>query len=872
MGRIVAMLRRRRLDGELDEELRTHLEMAAEEYQRRGIAADEAWQRALRDFGGVTQVREAVRMREGVMWVENLRRDLFYALRQMRRSPGFAAVVVATLALGIGATTSMFTLVYSTLMRALPYPEGQRILALHDMRTQGQSTGGLMGVPRFFDVQARNRSFASLGFFFFDQSTMIVGNRMPIAVEAAGTDAALWQVLGAQPLLGRVYGPRDDQANAPETAVLSYSGWQKLFGGDPDVLQQQIRIDGRAVTIVGVMPAGVDLPSGIDLWHDAQFVPADQTKYRGEGTRFLNVFGRLRPGVTRAAAQADLARIGEQLRQEYPASDGMWGFAGETLREDRYGAMRPALLVLLTASALLLMIACINVANLLLSRATARQREVALRRALGATAARMTMQFLTESVVLGATGGAIGIASAFVLVRGVAARLPGRLGVPGTVEMNWPVVVVALVVAVGTGIAFGLAPVLESRRVELNTTMKQGETRVGGSGHSLRNALVAVQVGLSLILLVGASLLAESLWHLVKNPLGFAPQHVLTFSLRLPWDADAKPGVTKAFFGDVQQRLEALPGVVAVGQIDAPPMTDWHLRSNFDADWLPRTADKPAINAEDRSIGGNYLAAMGASLRAGRYFDRADLDRAQIPVLVNEALVQEYLPDGNPLGRHLLVGSEPHEIIGVLANVRGTGGLMTAPSGPEVYWPAEWRGGVPNRYFIVRSELRADQLVPAVRRIVHEVNPQQAIGNVATMDDLLDKAVAQPRLNMAVVASFAGIALLLACVGIYGVVAYFVAQRRQEIGVRMALGATRGEIAALFMKRAMAAAGIGLAAGTCVSLGLTQLLRSELYGVRPNDPLVYAASIAALLIPVAIATLRPALVAASVNPAEALRE
>ena len=314
----------------------------------------------------------------------------------------------------------------------------------------------------------------------------------------------------------------------------------------------------------------------------------------------------------------------------------------------------------------------------------------------------------------------------------------------------------------------------------------------------------------------------------MKNPLGFVPEHVLTFSLRLPWNT--KEGQIRNLYAGVQERIEALPGVTAVGQMDALPTVDWHLRSNFDADWLPRTANKPAINAEDRSIGGNFLGAMGTPLLAGRTLTEQDSLVKDIPILVNQELVRQYLPGGNPLGRHLLVEGTPHEIVGVIANLRGTAGSIASPPGPEVYWPADGNGGVTQRYFVVRSQIDPEQLVRAVREQVHAVDPQQAIGNIGTMDELLDKAVAQPRLNMAVVASFAGIALLLACVGIYGVVAYSVAQRTQEIGVRMALGATRREIALLFVRRAVVPAAFGLLAGTCVSLGLTQLLRSQLYG------------------------------------------
>jgi putative ABC transport system permease protein len=855
---------------ELDEEIEAHRRMAIADRVARGESVEHARAEVEREMGNVALAKDVTRQFWGWLWLEHWARDASWAFRQMRRNPGFAAVVIATMALGIGAATAIFTLVWSTLVRPLPYPEAQQIVAIHDVRIQGQSTGGLVSMPRFYDLQARNHSFASLTFFYFDQGTLASGTALPVAVRKVRTTADFWKVFAVRPLLGRTYDARDDQPGGPGTVVLSYGAWQRIFGGDPGIVNRQIAVDGFTVTVVGVMPQGFDAPSGTDVWHCAQFDPADWTKYRGEGTRFINVFARLRPGVTLPMAQADLQRIGEQLRREHPDTDGVWQFQAESLRDNRYGEMRPALLVLLAASALLLLIACLNVANLLLSRATVRQREVAVRRALGASAARMTAQFLTESLVLGLLGGAAGVAAAWSLVRAVAAKLPGRLGVPGTVAVSWQVLGIALLVAAATGIAFGLAPALENRRIGLNTAMKQGESRIGGSGHRLRSALVAVQVGLSLILLVGASLLADSLWHLVRNPLGFSPEHLLTFSVKLPWNT--RPPQTRNFYRDVEQRLQALPQVVAVGEIEAPPTVDWHLRSNFDADWLPRIPNKPAINAEDRNISGNLLQAMGVPLLAGRPFDPQDSRAANSPVLVNEELVRRFLPGGNPLGRHLLVAGTPHEIVGVIANLRGTAGSVASPPGPEVYWPADQKdSGATGRYFVLRTRTDPEQLVPAARAAVHAVDPTQAIGSVATMDQLLDKAVAQPRLNITVVASFAGIALVLACVGIYGVVAFWVAQRTQEIGVRMALGATRGTIALLFVRRGLVPAAAGMVAGAGVALALTRLLRSQLYGVQPADPWVYLLATAALLVSVLLATLVPARRAASVNPIEALR-
>ncbi|MGC2636298.1 MAG: ABC transporter permease [Acidobacteriaceae bacterium] len=869
MAKSAAVFGLRDADAELDEELRAHLEMATEENRRRGMSALEARRRAMREFGGVTQVRERFREQEGLLWLENLRRDAGYALRQMRKSPGFAAVVIVTLALGIGATTAIFTLVYSTLLRSLPYPEGDRIVALHDARIGGRSTGGLMTGPRFFDIAARSRSFQSVALLYFDASTLVEATKLPTAVKAASASAGFWQVFGTAPLLGRTFNAADDLPNAPETAVLSYPAWQKFFNGDRHVIGKQVRLDQRAVIVVGVMPQGFSAAGGVDLWHAAQFVPNNWGGYRGEGLRSMNVFARLKTDVTLPQARNDLDRIAEQLRLQYPQSDGPWRFTAETLREARYGNVRPALLALLMASALLLLIACLNVANLLLSRATVRQREVALRRALGASASRVAAQYLTESAMLAVIGGGAGIASAFVVIRGIAHRLPGSLGRPGAVHMDWVVAGVALLVSLATGIGFGLAPALESRRVRLQSVLRRGEARLGGSGgHALRSLLVTIQVGLSLVLLVGAALLSKSLWNLTRQPLGFQPEHLLTFSLNLPWGT--KPEEARNFYDDVQLRIAALPGVAAAGQINAPPMIDWHLRDSFDADWLPQIAGQLAINAEYRYIAGDFLGAMRTPLLAGRAFTAADQMSKLPPVLVNQALVREFMPKGTPLGHHLLINGAPHEIVGVLANIRGTSGAIAAEPGPEVYWPAD--ANVPtHRYFLVRGQVPPEQLLDAIRQQVYQVDPRQSIGNIFTMDQLVDDATAEPRLNMAVLASFAGIALLLACVGIYGVAAFLAAQRTQEIGIRMALGATRSHIARLFVRRAILPALAGLVAGTGLALAAARLLRSQLYGVRPNDPRVYAASVAVLLLAVTVATLRPALRAARTDPAQTLR-
>jgi predicted permease len=489
---------------------------------------------------------------------------------------------------------------------------------------------------------------------------------------------------------------------------------------------------------------------------------------------------------------------------------------------------------------------------------------------LGASERRIQLQFLTEGTLLALTGGIGGLGLTFLLVRTVATKLPGRLGLPGTVEMNWPVAWFAFGLAVACGIGFGLVPALHKNRGTLSVSLKQGESQLAGrAGAWARNAFVSLQVAVSLVLLVGATLLGESLWNLVKSPLGFVPEHVLTFRLVLPWSA--KPDAARDFHANVQQRLEALPGVIAVGQTSALPTEDWHARGNFDADWLPRTDHHDAVNAEVRSISGDFLRALGTPLLSGRGLAPGDGISKPPRVMVNRTFAQQYLPDGNVIGRHISDDTGVMEIVGIIADVRGTGGSIAGRIGPEVYFSVD--GVHPNtrRSFLVRSQVPPDQLIRTIQEQVHQVDPQQAIAAVAPMDELLGKAVAQPRLNTALIAAFAVLTILLACVGIYGVVAWTVARRFREIGVRMALGATRGQILLHFLGGAVRAAILGVLGGSAAALLLTHFLRSELYGVKPGNPWVYAISIPVLLVPVLVATLRPALRAASIDPLDALR-
>jgi predicted permease len=668
-------------------------------------------------------------------------------------------------------------------------------------------------------------------------------------------------------MLGRAFTENDDQANSPQVAIISYSTWQRFFGSDPGVVNRQVTLDGKGATIVGVLPPGLEYPKKTEIWTPSHFDPAEWTN-RGEGSRFVNVFGRLKRNIALPSVQEELRTIGERLRREHPDTDVNWQFGGESLRDSLYGGAKPALLVLMAASSVLLLIACINVANLLLSRGTTRLREVALRRALGASQRRILAQFLTENTLLALLGGGIGLFATFAGIRFFGASLPGRLGSSG-IEVEWPIAWFTLAVSVLTGIVFGCVPPVQARRLDLNTNLKQGNARVGGAaGSRVRTAFISMQVALSLVLLVGASLLAESLWNLIKSPFGFQPEHVLTFEIKLPWNEKAV--VVKRFFDDLQSKISSLPGVLAVGQISALPTVDWHLRSNFDVDWKPRTEHGDAVNVEDRAVSHDYFRAMGIPLLAGRSFTEADVRAKQPRGLVNQQFARQYFPNGNVIGRHLINKITQFEIIGIIGDVRGTAGSIAAPAGPELYFlPDDNDGG---RSFVVRSSVPPEKLVATIRQQVHQLDPAQAIRNVATLTQRLDESVTQPRFNAGLLTAFAVIAMMLACVGIYGVVSYSVTQRLLEVGIRMALGATSRQILSLFVTRAFYAALVGVGIGAIAALFLARLLRSQLYGVQPDHLLTFAAAALLLLVPTLLASILPALKAATLNPVSSLRK
>lgn len=813
-----------------------------------------------------------------------LAQDLRYAMRQLRKSPGFTLTAVLTLALGIGANTAIFSAVYAFLLRELPYPNAARIAAIEDVNHKG-ATPGLSGGPRYFDLEQQVQSdphgpIETTAFYVYSNPTLITEGHVPEKMTATVGSGQLFSILGTRPLLGRVFGPQDANRKAEPVVVLSYAAWQRTFGGDPNVIGKKVVVSELPTTVIGVMPRGFAYPGNeIDLWLPALMNQNSFGGYRGDGVRFFHILALMRPGIQPKQLQSPLDLLSTRLGQQYPNSDADWGFTATSLRDDLYGNLKPALLALMIAAFCVLLIACVNIANLLMARAVTRQREVALRRSLGATGMRIARQFLTESLLISCAGGAAGVLLADTLLRLLSLRLPASMSFQQiNIQLDWRVLLFAATTAMTTAIVFGLMPTLQNARLDLNQVLKRGEARTGGHfGPDIRNAFIALQVCLSLALLVCAGLLGATLWKLQKTPVGFMADHAITFDTTVAFGT--KKEVALNFYAEFERRIAALPGVTAVGQVDAPIMTPWSSRVTFDIDGRSHTPHSDTVDAESRTIYGQYFEAMGIPLLAGRAFREQDsAGKGPKVVLISQQLARQYFADENPIGRQLIAptdpsargqGDERDEIIGIVGDVRGNDGSVAAPVLPEVYYPSEGRW--PEMNFVVRAQGDPAALTNSIRGVLRSIDPTRAMSKVRTLDQTVALSLAQPRLNTWLLIGFAALALILACIGIYGVIAYSVTQRTQEIGVRMALGASRQQVTSLFLLRAGKWAAIGAGLGICLSLALANVLRAQLFGVQPNSPLIYLSATLVLLVPVLFASYWPARRAARIEPVQALR-
>jgi putative ABC transport system permease protein len=801
--------------------------------------------------------------------MNGLGQDLRYALRQLRKSPGFAAVAVVTLALGIAANTAIFSVIDVVLVRPLPFGAPDRLVWLNGKMPMTDEAG--VSPPDFRDYRASNRTFDGLAAIGYAPGPANLTGDKPEQVLTTIASANFFDCLGVRPLIGRDFLPTDEQVNLPQVAILGYGLWKRNFGGDRNVLGRAIRMDGQSLTVVGVLPSDLPLLSEAQLWLPAPMLNPGMNIRLGHS---LKTIGRLKRGVSLEQSQTDLDAIALQLAHQYPDTNKDWWMRQRSLRDVLVGPVRPALLLMWGAVGLLLLIACVNVANLLLARSISRQKEFALRAALGASRGRMVRQALTESVMLSLAGGALGVLGATWAIHALHAF--GPLSVPRLNESGINPAVLGFTVGISllTGVAFGLVPALQVSGGEFTQGLKEsGRTSAPTSHKRLSSALVVGEIAMSLTLLVSAGLLLKSFWRLIHVVPGFQTDHVVTARLSLNQPAYGRYGDPQKrvkFWRQFEDQVKALPGVVAVGATSELPLTGSHSDDPFH---IPGRSYGPSEfdDAQFRQVTPGYLSAMRIPLMSGRWLDERDNADSLGVVVVNQAFAKRFFADGDVLGKRLQLMGDPQqtrEIVGVVGNI--THVALSEPDWPEMYVPYA-QFAPPTMNVVVRAAANPTNLSAALHAQVSAVDKDVTLSAVTSMDDVLGASVSQPRFSSQLLGVFAGLALLLAAIGLYGLMAYSVTQRRNEIGIRMALGATREDILKLVLRHGSVLALAGLGIGLAASMIATRVLSNMLFAVSPTDPQAFL-SVSLLLAAVALgACYIPARRAAKVDPIVALR-
>jgi putative ABC transport system permease protein len=804
--------------------------------------------------------------------MDTIARDLRYAVRALLRQPGFTAAVVLTLALGIGANTAIFSVVNGVLLRPLPYPNDAQLMMVRTRFASGQTETA--SLPDYTDWKAQSSSFSRVSAYASSNDNLAAVGGEPERVPSARVLPDFFATLGVSPAAGRWFLPEEFVFGAHRVVVLSHGLWQRRFGANRSIIGQTITLNARPYTVVGVAPESMRLPARAQLWSPYAYDPAGRAP--GRRSDFLAVIARLRPGVTEARAQADMDAVGRHLAEAYPPTNQGVGVDVVSLHDRLVGSIRPALLVFTAAVALVLLIACANVANLLLARATSREREMAVRAALGAGRKRLVRQMLTESLVLSAAGGALGLLLAWWGVQALKAAAPPTLPRLDEVALDPMALGFTALAVIVTGLLFGLAPAMRGSAFALHTTLSAGGRAGigGGRGERLRGVLVVAQVALALILLVGSGLLVRTFSRLQQVDLGFDSGHVLTAQIVLPGAKYTGGEQQAAFFNSLRERLASTPGVQVVGLSTDVPLTGGYNYITFDV--VGRPAPGPGETSPDAvptTASPEYFSALKIPLQAGRLFDGTDVPNAPQVAIVNRELVQKHFGGRNPIGERITFGNPSDStgwltIVGVVGSTRLEGvGLETYP---QVFTPLA-QSPVPFLYVVARTIGDPLAFAPVLRRELAALDPAQPISDVASMDERAASSVAQFKLNSIIVTLFAAVALVLASVGIFAVISYAVAQRTREIGIRMALGAARLDVLRLIVRDGMTPAAVGVVIGAAGAFGATRLMRSLLYGVSATDPIVFGL-VATMLVLVAVgACYLPARRAARVDPNVALR-
>jgi putative ABC transport system permease protein len=797
--------------------------------------------------------------------IEALLQDLRHGARLLGRNPGFAAVVLATLALGIGGVSAIMSLVDAVLVRPLPFQDPKQLAILWENNRPRQRERNVVGPYNYVRWRERNRSFEDLAAFSRFEVN-VAGKGEPERLMAGVATGNLFTVLGVAPLLGRPLVEADSQPGAAEVIVLAEGYWKRRYGADPSAVGETLEVNGRPRQIVGVLPGTVQIPPGAEFW--IPLVVDEQ--FRNAGGRWMVGVGRLDRDVTWQQARDEMTRLAVDLEKENPAFDTGWGVNVQPMHADMVREVRPALVVLFVAVGLVLLIACANVANLLLARALVREREIALRSALGAGTGRLVRQLLTEAALAGLAGGALGLLLGRWALRGIVALLPPEIPLLVDVSLNPRVLLLTFVVAVGSALLFGLAPALQLVRPSLVQALRQGGTVRGASRARLRlkNALVVAETALAIVLLTGAGLLMRSFWRLSGVAPGFEPRGVLTAQVSLPYEEPAR--IVK-FYEQAVDRLGRLPGVKAAGAISWLPFSPG---SATDFRLLDRPAPPPGQEpvGDVRMVTPGLLRAMGIPLLQGRDFRDSDGEGAPDVVIVNQALVREYWPGQDPIGKRIFMEwnrNHDAEVVGVVGDVRLR--TLDAPARATLYWS---QAQIANSFMtlMVRGDAAPATLAPALRAVVAELDPKLPVSRVAPLSEVVETSLSSQRFLLVLTAAFASLALLLTGIGIYGVISYAVARRTPEIGVRLALGARGSDVARRIVGDTLRTSAIGVALGLAGAAATGRLLEGLLFGISAWDPYSYlSVALGALAVSAAVAAV-PALRAASIDPAVALRE
>jgi predicted permease len=874
-----ALFRRRKLDEELDFELRDYLRASVAEKIERGMTGGEAERLARLEIGSLESVKQGVREVGWEAMIETIGQDVRFAFRMMAKNAGFTLIAVLTLALGIGATTAIFSVVNTALLEPMPYKQADRLVTIWGTnKTKGYDLD-LVSHLDYLDWKSQNRVFESMG-AARDEMFTITGAGEPEAALGYQFSPDFFDVLGVPPLIGRTFAGDEEEPGKNHVVVLSYRLWGLRFGGDRNIVGRRITLDGQPYTIIGVMPRSFQYPPGVELWTP---LVIDPSYAKDRSIRLLRVMARMKPGVTLSQARMEMETIAARLRSAYPKANEGYDVNLVTLRKLISGDVRPALLLLLCSAGFVLLIACANIANLLLSRAVARQREIAIRAALGASRARMVRQFLTESILLGLVGGALGLLIAYWGAGALVAMFPktiSNLSIPRieSIPIDRWVLGFALLASILTGIIFGLAPALEASRSRAAASLREsGRTGGGAQSRALRNVLVVSEVALSLILLVSATLTMKSFSHLVRADLGFSPEHVLSLRVLLPAYKYPSDEQRVAFNRETLRRIGSLPGVEAAASTTFVPLSGWWGTRDVSAVGRPADPGMKIPHPVWSAIAPDYFRVMRIPLLKGRFFTGGDNASTARVAILSRSIARQLWENEDPIGKQVNVEGlkNPCRVVGIVGDVYHLGvGVQPNGGSPqitsEVYLPYEQFPSYLLGY-TVRTWGDPRSVARAVQTAIWAVDKEQAISFVETMNQLASESIVLERSSMILLGAFAALAVLLASIGIYGVISYSVERRTQELGIRMALGARRRDVLRLVIGEGFVLALIGAAIGTAAALGLTRLLASLLYGVRSADPFTFFA-VPIVLMGVAVAACAvPARRAMRVDPVVALR-